>query len=1167
MGKFDTHGGYFAPANYFRVNTGGSHEENPNGGVQVGIDPQGIPNVLEEGEPVYDDYVFSDNITADKEFIEKHNLPKKYAGMLYSKIADSIVEEAEERPNDPISNDGLNVMLMRLADAQEEQKQIQEQQELEDMLSQMSPEELDQLDAMLAGQQEQAQPMPEAQVPVEAAAPQQMIPGAEAMPIAPEAAPVEQAMPAQMPVMATGGPLKKLDPFLTKTFPEDPNTVQFLNHRLMREYIPGYPDVYPYNFKTRAEAQRAINEYQAGVKLREDQKEWENSKVYRWLDNIDNKYLRNTMLHPYYDSPLYDYETGKRKPLPTINTKAAGGCIRKFETGGPKKQNWFTRASLGAAMADSPAIMQASGWGYDSNGNVVQGDFNEEGPTRLREALSEISTIPMTEVGMGLIGPVIRGLRGVETATDIVEASRSAKAKAEALASAQKATSVGKDAYKAAKEGKAAAKAAVQSAKESETAAREALKTAVEKGEINSEAVQKAISNLTDASLKAAKAENAVLKAGAKKVAKGIASGVVTGSVNTAKVLPKVVGVPSAVATISAPYLTLLRNNNEVPASQGYYVTAPEYQTDSTAVDVPTFTDAPQTVATDSAARAALSSYESEIADLDFSAAQARGANGYARGGVMNTKRGPVRMFAGGSQIPPAYLMDALAAEARAAVDRWRTNGLNQADRGFVGAYYPRTADGSEYKNPAELTEEEIQDYLIAVARDVFGQHYREYGFSSPEEAVAAWDAGRYNNFDGQPAAVPLASAEREVADASGPTYPDQSVSDSLPQEQAATPEVPFASAPVVYAPASSNTGVSNNSMQTMLRTPSSPSAAVVQQATATTPPTQTATTPSATGQPGFPTYRSSVYDFYGAYPTTTTNNVGASVDLRPFNERVTENLREKGLLPAPTLSTRNRTSLAQTQYDLQHGTYLSKEFEQNQPAPTNGTYPVLNTGMRYAGPLMAAGLGLYNAFQKPDRYTAQRINPVLPNGRMPLVNPVYNPIDENRLVNDTLASGVGTTRALLNSGIGYAAPVSLLAADATIGKNIGTSRVAAWDANNQQRNAVLAQANQNAGTQSQFDYGVSRDRATMLNDSAYRNAYNDMMVQRLNNAAETEKYAAIQAQLDQAADALSKIGRENFYINQVNGNTAIPYITGHTGSSAYTNKGKNGGKIKRNKK
>ena len=33
MSKFDTHGGYFAPKDYTRINEGGSHEENPNGGV------------------------------------------------------------------------------------------------------------------------------------------------------------------------------------------------------------------------------------------------------------------------------------------------------------------------------------------------------------------------------------------------------------------------------------------------------------------------------------------------------------------------------------------------------------------------------------------------------------------------------------------------------------------------------------------------------------------------------------------------------------------------------------------------------------------------------------------------------------------------------------------------------------------------------------------------------------------------------------------------------------------------------------------------------------------------------------------------------------------------------------------------------------------------------
>ena len=152
--KFNTHGGYFAPKGFFKVNTGGSHEENPNGGVQVGVDPQGIPNLLEEGEPVYNDYVYSDNIKADKEILEKFNIPSKYAGKLYSKIADAFIDEAEERPNDPISNNGLNAMLVRLANAQEEQKQVQEQAELEKELAGLSPEELSELEAMLAGHEE-----------------------------------------------------------------------------------------------------------------------------------------------------------------------------------------------------------------------------------------------------------------------------------------------------------------------------------------------------------------------------------------------------------------------------------------------------------------------------------------------------------------------------------------------------------------------------------------------------------------------------------------------------------------------------------------------------------------------------------------------------------------------------------------------------------------------------------------------------------------------------------------------------------------------------------------------------------------------------------------------------------------------------------------------------
>ena len=168
MSKFDTHGGYFAPKDYMKVETGGSHEENPNGGVQIGVDQEGTPNLLEEGEPVYKDYVYSDNIKASERFLKENNIPEKYAGELYSKIADSFFSEAENRPYDPISRNGLEAMLGRLADAQEGQKAYNEQRQLERELKNLSPDELAALEEMLAAGEQQAMEQPVAQAePIE----------------------------------------------------------------------------------------------------------------------------------------------------------------------------------------------------------------------------------------------------------------------------------------------------------------------------------------------------------------------------------------------------------------------------------------------------------------------------------------------------------------------------------------------------------------------------------------------------------------------------------------------------------------------------------------------------------------------------------------------------------------------------------------------------------------------------------------------------------------------------------------------------------------------------------------------------------------------------------------------------------------------------------------
>ena len=154
MADFNTQGGYFSPKGWMEVNAGGSHEENPNGGVQIGVDEQGIPNMLEEGEPVYDDYVYSDNIKADAKILKKMNLPEKLGGKLYSEIAEELCKEAEERPLDPISNNGLREMLGRLADSQEEQKARTERRKLRQQLNSLSPEELMQIQADMQGGQD-----------------------------------------------------------------------------------------------------------------------------------------------------------------------------------------------------------------------------------------------------------------------------------------------------------------------------------------------------------------------------------------------------------------------------------------------------------------------------------------------------------------------------------------------------------------------------------------------------------------------------------------------------------------------------------------------------------------------------------------------------------------------------------------------------------------------------------------------------------------------------------------------------------------------------------------------------------------------------------------------------------------------------------------------------
>lgn len=103
---------------YTEINSGGTHEENPYDGVQSGVDEQGVPNLLEEGEVVYDDYVFSDRLVVPSEVRNKYRF-RGSKDLTFADAAKQVHKESEERPNDPISANGLEVMMYNLAMEQE----------------------------------------------------------------------------------------------------------------------------------------------------------------------------------------------------------------------------------------------------------------------------------------------------------------------------------------------------------------------------------------------------------------------------------------------------------------------------------------------------------------------------------------------------------------------------------------------------------------------------------------------------------------------------------------------------------------------------------------------------------------------------------------------------------------------------------------------------------------------------------------------------------------------------------------------------------------------------------------------------------------------------------------------------------------------------------------
>lgn len=149
-----THGGIFSNGMEL-IDAGGSHEENPNGGVVVSYDPEGVPNIVEEGEVIFNDYVFSNRFGPTKDLLEKYKLPKEYEKYTFARLAEMMGRESKERPNDAISKRGLESSMDTLQSMQEEYKEIERQKEISRLIRRMTPAEKEAMfDAATAQQQE-----------------------------------------------------------------------------------------------------------------------------------------------------------------------------------------------------------------------------------------------------------------------------------------------------------------------------------------------------------------------------------------------------------------------------------------------------------------------------------------------------------------------------------------------------------------------------------------------------------------------------------------------------------------------------------------------------------------------------------------------------------------------------------------------------------------------------------------------------------------------------------------------------------------------------------------------------------------------------------------------------------------------------------------------------
>ena len=208
-------------------NEGGTHEENPLGGIPVGKNAR-----VEEGETRFGDYIFSNRLEITKDLVAEFNLPKNYVGKTFADISKSIQKPNSRRTDDTLEMANIEKNLTKLQEAQEIFKQSEIERKLQE-INELDPSVL----ASMSGQgmapqnpsqgmdpsmmdpsimdpnmmMEQGQPSPEEMAMMQQGQPQGQ-PSEEEMMMMQQMAMQQQGAPQGMPpgMGAYGGPLSNI---------------------------------------------------------------------------------------------------------------------------------------------------------------------------------------------------------------------------------------------------------------------------------------------------------------------------------------------------------------------------------------------------------------------------------------------------------------------------------------------------------------------------------------------------------------------------------------------------------------------------------------------------------------------------------------------------------------------------------------------------------------------------------------------------------------------------------------------------------------------------------------------------------------------------------------------------------------------------------------------